>query len=68
MLNLQICTVIIMKKKKKKHKKKKIIIIIKKNHAIPEIRTRDTLVESPPRYPLRYGGQCNFQIKIINIC
>ena len=26
-----------------------------------EIRTRDTWVHSPPRYPLRYGGQCNFR-------
>ena len=42
--------------------------IKKKFHAISEIRTRDTWVLSPSRYPLRYGGQCNLQIKIINIC
>ena len=51
MLNLQICTVIIMTKKHKK------------NHAIPEIQTRDTWIQIPPRYPLRYGGHCNFQKK-----
>ena len=48
-------------KKHKKNNKKKI-------HAIPEIRTRDPWVQSPPRYPLRYGDQCNLSIKIINIC
>ena len=68
MLNLQICTVIIITKKKKnikkkqKKKKKK-----KKNHAILEIRARDTWFQSPPRYPLRYGDQCKLLIKIINI-
>ena len=60
MLNLQICTVIIMTKKNNKEINKKI-------NAIPEIRTRDTWVQMPPRYPLRYGGQRNLQIKIINI-
>ena len=59
MLNLQICTVIIMTKNMKNNKK---------NHAIHEIRTRDTLFQSPSIYPLRYGGQCDLQIKIINIC
>ena len=65
MLNLQICTVIIMTKKiiimKKKKNDKKIL-------AIPEIQTWDTWVQSPPKYPLRYGGQCNLQRKIITIC
>ena len=59
MLNLQICTVIIMTKNNNNNKK---------NHAFPEIRFRDIWVQSPPSYSLRYGGQCNLQIKIIDIC
>ena len=39
------------KKKKKKN--------IKKNYAITEIRTQDASVQSPPIFPLRYGGQRN---------
>ena len=29
------------------------------NYAMTEIRTQDVWVHSPPRFPLRYGGQWN---------
>ena len=45
-----------------KNKKKK-----KKNYAIAEIRTRGTWVQNPRTHPLRHGGLCEIQFKIINI-
>ena len=30
--------------------------------------SKSTKIFTTLRYPLRYGGQCNLQIKIINIC
>ena len=56
----------------KKKTKKKIKTLknkkIKKNHAIPEIRTRGTWVQNPRTHPSRHGGRCEFKLKIINIC
>ena len=34
---------------------------------MPEIRTRDTRVQNPRIHPLRHGGRCELNIKIINI-
>ena len=42
--------------------------IQKIKYEIIEIRTQGIWVQSPPRFPLRYGGQRNSPIKIINIC
>ena len=61
MLNLHICTVIITTKNKNKKKIKR-----NKNMRFPRFEPGMHGVQSPPRYPLRYGGQCKFQIKIIN--
>ena len=73
MLNLQICTVIIMtkknikkkknnKKSKKKKKKKK-----KKSCDPRESNPGHKWVLNPRPHPLRHGGRCELQIKIINI-